>query len=203
MTPEHKFALLTTFGPAVMSAIIAAIVSWLVTRSILKHSPDYQHQLDALRTEMGQMTQVQRNALAHQQEVAADEQNRREAAQWHPDAHLTADPQTLSNTLHIASNKPMRLERVDLLTTSGVLVKSLPVAADPGAMAHRLDFVIPAAAILILVTPDPDYLLYQKTTGRIRYVLSVGVVSTTQTFELPFRVTQDITNSNVWSRMEG
>ena len=145
MTPDHKFALLTTFGPAALSAVIAAVVSWLVTRAVLKNSPDYQRQLNDLRTEMGRVGAAQEGILAHYKELSADEQAKREAAQWHPFMELRSDGQAMTNSLYVAADQHFRINRIRIKTNSGAVVENL--TRDPAQMVRMAEVPIPSQAL--------------------------------------------------------
>jgi hypothetical protein len=205
MTPDHKFALLTTFGPAALSAVIAAVVSWLVTRAVLKNSPDYQQQLNDLRTEMGRVGAAQEGILAHHRELSADERSRREAAQWHPAMELRADRQAMTNSLYIAADQHFRIDRIRIKTNSGAVVETL--TGDPAQMVQMAEVLIPSQALVELTQRDPDFLRNEKTVGKLECVLEVGIVPQQRTFEFAFRVIQDATRHdgglNMWRRMDG
>jgi hypothetical protein len=205
MTPEHKFALLTTFGPAALSAVIAAVVSWLVTRAVLKNSPDYQQQLNDLRTEMGRVGAAQEGILAHYRELSADEQSRREAAQWHPAMELRSDRQAMTNSLYIAADQHFRVDRIRIKTNSGAVVETLP--GESAQMVRMAEVLIPSQALVELTQRDPDFLRNEKTVGKLECVLEVGIVPQQRTFEFAFRVIQDATRHdgglNMWRRMDG
>ena len=205
MTPEHEFALLTTFGPAGLSAVIAAVVSWLITRQMLKHSPDYQQQLNELRTQMGRIGTAQEGMLDHQKELAAEEQNRREAAQWRPVVELRSDKQKMTNSLYVAANKHFRVATIRLKNSSGAVVATLQ--GDPTQMVKLVEFPIPTQAVMDLTERDPEFRQNEKTVGKLECVLEVGIVPKTMTFEFAFQLFQDAMRHdgglNMWRRMEG
>ncbi len=205
MTPDHKFTLLTTFGPAALSAVIAAVVSWLVTRAVLKNSPDYQQQLNDLRTEMGRVGAAQEGILAHYRELSADERSRREAAQWHPAMELRSDRQAMTNSLYIAADQHFRIDRIRIKIKSGAVVETL--TGDPDQMGRMAEVLIPSQALVELTQRDPDFLRNEKTVGKLECVLEVGIVPKQRTFEFTFRVIQDATRHdgglNMWRRMDG
>ena len=205
MTPEHKFALLTTFGPAALAAVVAAIVSWFVTRYMIKHGPDYQEQLNDLRKEMGRVGSAQEGILAHHRELAAEEHSRREAERWHPHMEFRSDMAAMTNILFIRADKPFSVETVRLKTNSGAVVCTLNGAVNEVAL--QAETSIPAPEILKLIERDGDYLRNEKTVCRVECVLRVDALARSMPFEFPFRVLQENTRTSngiaLWRRLDG
>jgi hypothetical protein len=172
---------------------------------MLKNSPDYQKQLNDLRTEMGRVGSAQEGILAHHRELAAEEQSRREAAQWHPTMELRSDRQAMTNSLYIAADQHFRIDRIRVKTNSGAVVETL--RGDLGQMVRMAEVSIPNQALLELTQRDPDFLRNEKTVGKLECILEVGIVPQQRTFEFAFRVLQDYAQKDgvltLWRRMDG
>ena len=197
-------AIIATLVAGLGAAVISAVVSLLVARYVVKKGPNYETQLNELRGEIARLSTTHEGLLAHQMAVADDERQRRADAAWRPgNVRLESDAVTRSNVLTIVANQHFSVERVDILAANGAVVATIPGNIGSGVMVSAINFPIPAEPILALVTSDPDYQRFGKTTGRLRYALSVGIVGKSMAFELPFSAIQEINSSTVWTRLKG
>jgi hypothetical protein len=201
MTKEHEFVIIAAFGPA----LITGLASYFAALFTVRKGPDYQKQLRELKSEVGRMSSAYEATLEHQRQLADEDRQQREAQLWRPEMEIQSDPQRMTNTLYVQSDKHFSIETVRLKTNSGAVVATLD--GDASHMALRTEFSISPEAVIRLVERDGDYLRNEKTICRLECVLRVGVVPRPMAFEFAFRVMQDSYRGTdgliMWRRLEG
>jgi hypothetical protein len=201
MTKEHEFVILAAFGPA----LITGVASYLAAIYTVRKGPDYQQELNDLKSEVGRMSSAYEATLEHQRQIADEDRQRREAHSWRPEMEIQSDPQGMTNTLYVHADRHFSIETVRLKTNSGAVVATLD--GDTSQAALRAEFSIPPDAVMRLVERDGDYLRNEKTVCRLECVLRVGVAPRPMTFEFAFRVMQDAHRGagglTIWRRLEG
>jgi hypothetical protein len=193
----NEATLLGAFGAVAISAVVA----WRVAVYTVKHGPDYQRQLNEMNDKFGRLSAAQEGILAHHRQTAEDERARQEVVRWKPRMSITGDPSTRSNKLTIFANKHFRIGNLRLATQSGAAVADIPAPVPDGTLVKAAEIDVPHDAILKLVNNDPDYLRNSKTIGKLLLTLRVG--DDDLPFEVMFRAVQEITNNNVWTRLDG
>ena len=201
MTKEHEFVIIAAFGPA----LITGFASYFAALYTVRKGPDYQKQLNELKSEVGRMSSAYEATLEHQRQLADEDRQRREAQLWKPEMEIQSDPQMMTNALYVQSDKHFNIETIRLKTNSGAVVATFD--GDASHMALRAEFPIPADAVMRLVERDGDYLRNEKTICRLECALRVGIVPRPMAFEFAFRVMQDSHRGPggliMWRRLEG
>jgi hypothetical protein len=201
MTKEHELVVLAAFGPA----LITGLASYLAAIYTVRKGPDYQKQLNDLKSEVGRMSSAYEATLEHQRQLADEDRLRREAHAWRPEMRIQSDPERMTNTLYVQADRHFGIETVRLKTNSGAVVATLD--GDTSQAVLRAEFPIPADEVMRLVERDGDYLRNEKTVCRLECVLSVGIVPQPMAFEFAFRVMQGTHRGpgglTMWRRLEG
>jgi hypothetical protein len=163
-----------TLIASLLSALIAATVSFLTTRYTLKHGPNYEKQMEGLRETIGSLARTQEELRKQQAEQAERDRERYEAAQWRPTASIinVDEGREHVNKLSLVSTDKFRLLEVSLLSDTGAKVHEFPVQmnafSDP-VVAQNVP--IPHSVLVQLAKTSPTYFQFERFEGAVRYTV--------------------------------
>jgi hypothetical protein len=206
-----QLALIGTLS-TIAAAVIAAIVSVLTTRYIVKHGPNYDarfkqmHEtLEALARTQDELKQQQAKTAEAEKERHLIAERKAEAARWKPSAGSISliEGNQQVNKLSIQSPEQFVLVEAYLLSDSGARLHDYQVLGTFGPSVG-LNVIISHESLLKIANNNDSYFRYSTFQGTISYrVEGLGDNPASYTGEVPFRAQAVTVNNTQWFKLSG
>ena len=205
-----QLALIGTLA-TVAAAVIAAIVSVLTTRYIVKHGPNYDARFKQMHETLEALARTQ-DELKQQQAKTAEAENERhliaerkaEAARWKPSAQIISlvEGNQQVNKLSIQSAQTFILVEAYLLSESGARLHDYKVLGKHPASVG-LNLIITHESLANNAGRNQSYFYTSTFQGKIQYVVETVDDHISYTGEVPFLAEAVIVSNTQWFKLSG
>jgi hypothetical protein len=206
-----QLALIGTLA-TLAAAVIAAIVSVLTTRYIVKHGPNYDarfrqmHEtLEALARTQDELKQQQAKTAQAESERHLIAERKAEAARWKTTAKIISliEGNEQVNKLSVQSPDQFMLLEAYLLSDSGARLHDYQVLGKYGPSVG-LNVIIGHESLLKIANTSDSYFRFSTFQGRILYkVERLGDIPASYTGEVPFSAQAVNLKNTQWFKLSG
>jgi hypothetical protein len=176
-----------TITTTLLGGLVGGVVSFWTARYIVNHGPNYQQQINDMRTTLDALARTQENFRQDEKERHVEAERRAEAGRWKPRArivwNLQGDEQV--NKLLLESPEEFSIIEASLVSPSGANLHAYPV---DGAKIFSTGFSIPLTheSLLLCVRHSTTYFENENFQGRVRYRVLQKKGTIEFTGEVPF-----------------
>jgi hypothetical protein len=206
-----QLALIGTLA-TIAAALIAAVVSVLTTRYIVKHGPNYDARFKQMHETLEALARTQ-DELKQQQAKTAEAENERhliaerkaEAARWKPSAGIVSliENNQQVNKLSILSPDKFVLLEAYLLSESGARLHDYQVLGKHGPCVG-LNVIISHESLLKIANHSDSFVRFSTFEGRISYTVEkLEGVPASYTGEVPFSAQVVNVKNTQWFKLSG
>lgn len=202
----NEVSLICAFG----GLILSGVVSFLVAVYTVRHSANYEAQIQQVYEVLASLAQTQERFREQHEQLAVAQRSEREiiqkqaeAAAWRPKVQITSaiEGNEQVNKLILKSPQEFRIHEIGLISASGAKLHEYPVM---GSKVYSTGFSvhITHASLILIANSTPSFFLHSTFEGKLRYCVERkdGVRFEG---ELPFRGESVIVHNTQWFKLTG